>query len=240
MRIQEVIDRGFRFFVIDDQTFKRRTGTAADILKAGTALIDFTLDNGADAEKEKLPAAQCNELFCGHLASAKVVRGDTGDLTAKLAVDAHNRDIGIRMDIRPIGQGNDAVDLVLFHKGKALFLGLRIKVRNHHMRQVTPVHQTGGQLVNQHSKERMPHGGHQESDAFGPVGFQASGIVVHPIIESRGGLFDPFPIILADGKPIENTGNRTQRDARLTGNIFHGWLRTVFHRFQTSGSYSGS
>ena len=58
-------------------------------------------------------------------------------------------------------QGDDAVDFVLLYQCEALSFCLRIEICDHHMSQITAVHETGCQLIRENSKKRMTQGGHQ-------------------------------------------------------------------------------
>ena len=92
------------------------------------------------------------------------------------------------------------------------------------MCQIATPHQGGGQFVDQCRKERMPHGGHQQSDTVGLIGFQTTRVIVHPVIQFLCSGFHTRTVFVPYGKTVEHPGNRTECDPGFAGNVFHSRL----------------
>ena len=142
-----------------------------------------------------------------------------------MAVDRDDREIVARLEIGAVGQGDDAVGLVLAHHVEALLLGLGVEVRDHEQAAVAPAHETGRELVRQVREKGMAQRRHDERDAVGLVRLETAGIGVHMVAEGPDRRLHAAAVALADGDAVDDLGDRPDRDAGLAGDILHGGRR---------------
>ena len=190
----------------------------------------FSGDVGADLQDKKLFAAQLQQLFCREMAAVIIVGGNARDSRSETAVDRHNGERPVHLQLRAVGQGDDAVGLVLPHHDKALAFRLGVVVGDHQDAAVTPPGQTGCDLVRQNREKRVAQRRKDQSDTVCAVGPEPAGITVHPVAQPACRVLDALPVVLAHGDPVENLGYRSERNAGLPRHILHcGRAAVCFH-----------
>ena len=171
MLLQKSEEGGFGVGVAEKQALVRHLCHTAGALKSGTPFFHLPVDIGTNAEKEQISASKLHELFrCQH-ATLIIVGGHTGNIGGKMTVDGDHGNGIVHLQIGAVGQGDDAVDLILLGQRKAVLFRHGVVVGGHEQAAITVAQQTAGQLVGQHGKEGMPQGWHHQGDAIGLVGF---------------------------------------------------------------------
>ena len=114
-----------------------------------------------------------------------------------MPIDGHNGNGLVHLQIGTVGQGNDAVDLVLLGQLEAVFSCHGIIVGGHQQAAVAVAEQAAGEFVGKGGKKGMPQGGHYQRHTVGFVGFQPPGVVIYLVALLFGGSFHLLAVLLA-------------------------------------------
>ena len=191
-------------------------------LKAHPALVGLAGDTRAPPQKQQPAAAQLDQLGRGQLPAAEVVGGDAGHPGFEVPVDADKGQVGVDVEVGVVGQGDDAVHLVLAHQVDAALLGLAVVARDGDDGAVAPLHQAADDGVGQGGEEGMPQGGPDQGGGVGLVGLEAAGVTVHPVAQLVGGVQDADAVFLPHGDVVEHLGYGAQGHPGLGGHVLHG------------------
>ncbi len=162
----------------------------ADCLKPHPAFVGFAGYIGALPEEQQLFAAQFQQLLRGQLPPAEVVGGHTGDFSPEMPVDADKGELRVHFQIGVVGQGDDAIHLVLPHQIDALLFGGVVVIGDGDDGAVTPLHQGADDGVGQTGKKGMAQVGPDQGHRVGLVGLETTGVVVDLIAQLAGGLIN--------------------------------------------------
>ena len=156
------------------------------------------------------------------LAACVIVRGDAGHVVAEVPVDGDDGDALVHLQIRSVGQGDDAVGLVLLHQIEAFLLRLGVEVRDHQQTAVAPAHETAGDFVREDRIKWVTQGGHEQGDAVGFAGLETAGVGVHLVAQLLDSLLHPQAIDVAHGFAVDDLGHGAERDACFPCHVLDG------------------
>ena len=173
-------------------------------------------------------AAQLQQLLRRQAPPGVVVRSHTGDAGAQAAVDADEGEAFHRFQLI-IGQGNDAVRLVLADHTYALPLRVGLGGGDIEEHSVIPLEQRRADVLGQEGEKGVIHAGQNQGCRGGGPGPEAPGVLVHLVAQLLGGGLHLDPVALAHGDPVEYLGHGAQGHSGLLGHVLHS-RHSFFHR----------
>ena len=138
-----------------------------------------------------------------------------------MPVDADKGDGRVHFQVGVVGQGDDAVHLVLPDHVQAALFGLPVVIRDGDDGPVLPPHQNADHGVGQVRKEGVAQRRPDERDGAGLVGLEAAGITVDAVAQLAGGVQHLPAGFGPDGQVVEHLRYGAEGDPGFGGHIFH-------------------
>ena len=189
--------------------------------KAVPALVGLAGKGRAGAEEGKALAAVFHQLLGRQAPAVVVIGGHAGGAATEIAVDGHRPHIRGDLQVGVVGQGNDAVHLVLRrHLYHFLLLGVVVfRIAQQHP--VAAVDQRPVDVVCHHTKERVQQVGQDDRHSVSAVVLQPLGVGVDVVIQCFDRLFYLFTVLVTHRDAVDDLGYSAQRDPCLLGHILH-------------------
>ena len=189
--------------------------------KTVPAFVGLAGQRGADAQECQIFAAVFHQLLGRQAPAVVVIRGHAGGAATEIAVDGHRPHIRGNLQVGVVGQGNDAIHLVLrHHLHHFLLLGVVVfRIAQQHP--IAAVHQRPVDVVCHHTKERVEQIGQDDRHGVGAVVLQPLGVGVDVVVQRLDGLFYLFTVLVTHWDAVDDLGYSAQRDPCLLGHILH-------------------
>ena len=196
--------------------------------KAVPAFVGLAGKGRADAEKGKALAAVFRQLLGRQTAAVVVVGCHTGGAAAEVAVDGHRPHLRRNFQVGVVGQGNDAVHLVLLrHLHHFLLFGV-VVVGVAQQHPVALLYQCPVDVVCHHAEKRVQQIGQNDRHGVGAVVLQPLGVGVDVIVQHLDGLLYLFAVFVTHRDAIDDLGYSAQRDPCLSGHVLHSRCGILF------------
>ena len=157
--------------------------------KTVPAFVGLAGQRGADAQECQIFAAVFHQLLGRQAPAVVVIRGHAGGAATEIAVDGHRPHIRGDLQVGVVGQGNDAIHLVLRHHLHHFPLLGVVVFRIAQQHPIAAVHQRPVDVVCHHTKERVEQIGQNDRHGVGAVVLQPLGVGVDVVVQRLDGLF---------------------------------------------------
>ena len=163
-----------------------------------------------------------------------------GTSTLKKRSMVTNGNAGRDFQVRGIGQGDDAVGLVVAHHTDELLLAVIVILgkAEHHL--VAAAFERHVDVVGQQGEKRGDGVGNNQGDKTAAAAFQRLGAGIDPVIQLFDGGFHPQPVTFAHRPAVDDPGHGAKGHAGFAGHIAHGGGLLAAHGGNTPFLWRGT